>query len=155
MSGTGPVLLQRRNDGAQRRSVCQVPCEDLLNHGSFCRIDLHAARVARAVRVDAVAIGHTGPGQQRATTQLGQPPPPHPLGNEGALVFGHRPTDLQQQLVVGVGRHGTVEELDHTAKALQFFQQQDLVDILARQAIRRGDEDALHFRTGHRVAQRI
>jgi hypothetical protein len=62
---------------------------------------------------------------------------------------------LQEQLVLGVVRHGTVEKLDHTAETLQLLQQEHLVHIVAGKAIRRGHEDA--FDSGGRdcVAQCI
>ncbi len=155
MGGERPLLLQRGDDGAQRRPILQVAGEDLLDHRAFCRIHLHAGRIAGAVGIDAVAIGHAGPGQERPGAQFRQPSPPHPLGNEGALVFGDGSTDLQQQLVVGVVTHGTVKELHEAAEALQFFEQEHLVHILARQAVWGGDEDVLHLRRGNCIAQRI
>jgi hypothetical protein len=118
MGREGPVLLQRGDHRAQRRPILQIAHEDFLDHGSFCRVHLHSSRIARAVGVDAVPLGHTGPGQERSGAQFRQPSSPHPLGNEGPLVFRHGPTDLEQHLVVQVVTHGTVKKLHDAAEAL-------------------------------------
>src|SRR5262249_15001893 len=52
-------------------------------------------------------------------------------------------------------RDGTVEELHNTPEALQLLEQEHLVHILARQAIRGGDEDALHLGGRDRIPKRI
>lgn len=54
-----------------------------------------------------------------------------------------------------IAAQGPVEELHHTAEALELLQQEDLVDILAGETIRRRDEDALDMRGGDGVAQGV
>ena len=61
--------------------------------------------------------------------QLAQAAAAHSLGDQGALVLGHRAADLQQQLVVWILAHRPVEELDHCAVSLQLFDQQYLVHV--------------------------
>jgi hypothetical protein len=56
----------------------------------------------------------------------------HPVGNECPLIFGHRATDLEQQVIMRVVTHRTIEKL-HVAPVLcQFFEEYHLMDIVAR-----------------------
>jgi hypothetical protein len=48
-----------------------------------------------------------------------------------------------------------VEELDRTASALQFLQQEYLVDIVASQPVRRGNQDAVVVAEAHLIAQAV
>jgi hypothetical protein len=154
--GRGRPLAREGPDHApKRRPVFQIACEEFLDHGPLCRVDTHPTRITWSVWVDTVALRHAGPGQQRPRAQLVEPSAPHPLGNEGPLLFGHRSANLQQQLVMRVVTHRAVEELDDTAEALQFLQQEHLAHILAGQAIRRRHEDALDLSARDRVAQRV
>ncbi len=83
------------------------------------------------------------------------PATPHPLGNQGALVLGHRTADLEHQLVVGVIAHRTIEELDAAPGSLQFFQDHHLMDVVAGESIRRSQEDQIECRLGRLIAQVI
>ena len=51
--------------------------------------------------------------------------------------------------------HRLVEELDAAAGALQFLQQEHLVDIVAGQPVRRGDQDAVVVAKAHLIAQPV
>jgi hypothetical protein len=82
-------------------------------------------------------------------------PAAHALGNQGAFVFGHGPPDLEQELVMGVLAHGVLDELDDTAAAFQFLQQEDLMDIFTGEAVGRSDEHAVKARLGDLIAQAI
>jgi hypothetical protein len=146
MGGQRPLLLERGNDRAQSRPIFQVAGEDLLDHRVLRRVDLYAAGLAGAVRTHTVPVGRPGPGQQCPCAPFCEPSPPHALRNEGALVFGHCPADLKEQLVVRIVTHGAVKQL---------FEQQRLMHVLAGEAIWGGDEDALHLRRGNRIAERI
>ena len=77
------------------------------------------------------------------------------LGDERALVLGHRPADLQEQLVLGIVGERPVGELDPAAVALQLLQEQHLMDIVARQSIRIGDEDAIELGQRGEVAKPV
>jgi hypothetical protein len=72
----------------------------------------------------------------------------HPLGDQRALVLGHRPADLQQQLVVRVITHRPVQELHLAAVGGQLLDQQHLMDVVAGQPVRRGDHH--HVQLGQR-----
>src|SRR3954468_15003248 len=66
-----------------------------------------------------------------------------------------RSADLQQQLVVRVLAHRPVEELDHRAMSLQFLDEQHLMHIVARQAVWRGDQDAVQPGARGGIAQSV
>jgi hypothetical protein len=73
------------------------------------------------------------------------PATPHPLGDQRPLVLGHRPADLQQQLVVRVLAHRPVQELHPAALPGQLLDQQHLADIIAGQPVRRRHQDNLQI----------
>jgi len=58
-------------------------------------------------------------------------------------------------LVVGVLAHGAIEELDPTAVLLQFLDDQHLMHVRARQAIRGGQQHHVVGRQSGLIAQRI
>jgi len=58
-------------------------------------------------------------------------------------------------LVVGVLAHGPLQELYPTAAALQFFEEQHLVDVVAGEPIRSGDQEDLELGHRRRVAQGV
>ena len=142
-------------DGAQGRTLLEVPGEHLPNDGRLVLFYAQTRRVARPFGIGAVAERHPHPGQELPGAQLRQPPAAHPLGDEGPLVLGHRPPYLQQELVVGVLAHGPLQELYPTAASLQFFDEQHLVDVLAGQPVRGGDQDHLELGHRRRVAQGV
>ena len=126
-------------------AVLDVPGKHLRNYGGFGGVHADACGVAGTLRIHAIAIGRAGPGEQLASLQLAQPTATGPLGNERALVLGHRPTDLQKQLVVGVLAHRTVEELDVAAVFLEFFEQKHLMHIVASETVRVGHQDDIEL----------
>lgn len=87
--------------------------------------------------------------------QLAQSASAGAFGNEGPFVLGHGATDLQEQLVVRVLTHGTVEELDMAAVFLEFFEQEHLMDIVTGQTIRVGHPDGVELRGRGVVAQPV
>jgi hypothetical protein len=51
--------------------------------------------------------------------------------------------------------HRLVKELDAAAGALEFLQQEHLVDVVASQPVRGGDEDAVVVAESHLIAQAV
>ena len=102
------------------------------------------------VGIDAIAIGWFGPRQKRASLQLAQSTAARALDNQDTLIFGHRPADLEQQLVMRILAHGPVEELHGSAVPFQLLDQQHLMNIVAGKPIRRSDQDG---RGGGRIPQ--
>ncbi len=141
-----------------QRSRCgwiSIPSENLLDHLSLDQIHADAGRIPRPFRVQDVAIGRKGPGQQQTAPHLGLSPAAHPVRNQAALILGHRTTNLQQQLVVGIVTHGPIQELDLTAIPVQFFDQQHLVHVLPCQPIRCSHQHQLNTAQGNLIAQPI
>jgi hypothetical protein len=75
-----------------------------------------------------------------------------PLADDGSLVLGHGPLDLQEQLILWIVRDGPVEEDDLTASLAEFLEEQDLIGILASQPVRAQDGDDIDDALLHRVA---
>src|SRR5262249_45296870 len=57
------------------------------------------------------------------------------LAQDGTLVRGDGALDLEQELVVGVVGDGALDEGDRAAGLAQFFEEKDLVGVLAGQAV--------------------
>ena len=110
--------VSRAAQAVERHPALGVGREQLLHDGRGGRVDLDGGRVAGALRVQPVPVGGAGPGQQLPGAQPGQPPAAHPVGDEGALVLGHRAPDLEHQLLVRVVPRRPVDEHHRHAAAL-------------------------------------
>jgi len=62
---------------------------------------------------------------------------------------------LQEQLILGVAPNRAIQELDLAAPALEFFQQDHQLDVVARQAVGIGDQHVPDVAGAHRVAQSV
>jgi len=79
----------------------------------------------------------------------------HPVSNECPLIFGHRATDLEQQVIMRIVTHRTFEKL-HVAPVLgQFFEEYHLMDIVTRSPIRGGEQKPLDRAEGSAIASPI
>jgi hypothetical protein len=63
----------------------------------------------------------------------------HPVSSECPLIFGHSAMDLEQQMIMQVITHRTLEKLHVVPVLGQFFEEHHLMDIVARQPIRGGE----------------
>jgi hypothetical protein len=70
-------------------------------------------------------------------------PASHAESLQVALVFGDGPSDLQQQLIVRILAHRSLDKLDQAAVFFQFLDQEHLMDILAGQAVWGRDQDPI------------
>jgi hypothetical protein len=77
------------------------------------------------------------------------------LAQDGALILGDGALDLQQELVVGVVGDGPLDEDDRAAGAAQFFEDEHLVGVLARESVGGEDGDQLELPRARRVTQRV
>ena len=149
-AGCGDAVVRKTfGNGVQAHLLFQIgiPGEDLPDDSGFHFIHPYPARVTGTFHIQDVAIGWLGPGQELPGTQFHQPSTAHTLGDQSPLVFGHSTSDLQDQLVMGIIAHRTIQELNTTAMALQFFQDQSLMDVLAGQTVWRSDQ--YQFKLGH------
>src|SRR5918911_2064142 len=108
---------------------------------------------AGAIGIEAVAVRRPRPGQQKPSLQLAKTATAHPLGDQAALVFGHRTTDLQQELIVRILAHRPVEEFHLTACGRDLFPQEHLMHVVARQPIRGRNQDAIQLAERRPVPQ--
>jgi hypothetical protein len=104
-----------------------------MDHGSLVRVDLNLAVPAVLARRVVIAV-RDGRGGQLAPTRLVQPTPATALQDLGPFVFGDRPLDLQQQLVVRRVVDRPLAEVDLDSRLLQLLQQQHLIGIGGRTA---------------------
>ena len=139
----------------ERARLVGIPPEQLGDQRGLGGVGAHAGGIAGPVRVGPVSVRRPGPRQHLPALQLVEPAAPRALGDERALVLGHRPADLQEQLVLGIVGERTVGELDLAAVTLQLLQEQHLMDVVPRQPIRVGDEDAIELGQGGEVAEPV
>ena len=153
--GGHPQVGQPPGEPVDGRLRFQVPVEQLRDQHRLPGLHPHSGRLARPLGVQAVAKRRRGPRQQRARPQLGLPPAAHPLGDQRALILRDRPADLQQQLIMGILAHRPVQELHLAAAPGKLIDQQHLVDIVARQPVRRGDQDQVQIGQRRMVPQPV
>src|SRR5437764_7741905 len=106
---------------SQALSFRQIEGKHLRHTSRFSLLYPHSCWITRPLRIEPIAIGWTTPRQQRSSSELLLPTTTHPLSNQGSLVFGDSPADLQEQLIMRILAHRTVDKLDLTACSLQFF----------------------------------
>ena len=133
----------------------QVPVEQLRDQHRLAGLHPDRGRITGPLGVQPVPERRAGPRQQRARPQLGLPSAAHPLSDQRPLVLRDRSADLQQQLVVRVGAHRPVQELHLAAVTGQLVDQQHLVDIVAGQPVRRGDQDQVQLGQRRMVSQPV
>src|SRR5258708_25846487 len=107
------------------------------------------------IRIEAIAIGRPRPRQEQACAILMLSSTSNPLGNQAALVFGHRSSNLKKQLIIGILAHGSLQEMDLTAVSVQFLNEQHLMHILACQPIRGGDDHLVKAAIGGLITQAL
>jgi hypothetical protein len=153
--GRHPQIGQPPGQPVQRRPRLQIPVEQPRHQHRLAGLDPHPGHLTGPLGVQPVAKRPPGPRQQRARPQPRLAPAAHPLGDQRALILGHRPADLQQQLVVRILAHRPVQELHPAAMPTKLVDQQHLMDVVAGQPVRRGHQD--HVQVGQRgvVAQPV
>jgi hypothetical protein len=139
----------------QRRALLEVPGEDLLHDRRFARLEPHASGVSRSHGINAIPVRRSGPREQHARFEFRQATTSHAFADQTAFVLGDRASDLQQELIVRVVAHGALDEFHAATALLEFFDQQDLMHVLARQSIRRGDQHEVDFVQVDLIAQAI
>ena len=95
------------------------------------------------------------PGQQTASLILLQASTPHAFGTQTPFVLSHRPSNLYEQLIVGILAHGTIDKLDLAACLFQFLDQEHLMDIVASQAIWGCDDHPIKGGTSDLIPQSV
>jgi len=80
-------------------------------------------------------------------------PPTHALSNEGPLGLGDGRTDLQEPLIMRGITQGPLDTLNATAALGECIDQEHLMHIVTRQAIRGSDQHTLHGGHGHAIPE--
>jgi hypothetical protein len=111
-----------------------VPREDLAHHFGLRVIDHQVSRRRVAARDAAVAVGDRVP-ENLPLPRTIELSAPIALGDLGALVLRNRPLDLQHQDRIRIIRRRRVEKDHRNAQPLELLEDQDLVSILAGQAV--------------------
>jgi hypothetical protein len=151
------LIGQTFGNGIQTWLLFQVyvPGKDLADHCCFYRIDSHTCWITGTFCIQDVAVECFSPRQELSRTQLGQPATTHTICDQRTFILGHSTSDLQDQLVMWIIAHWTVQKLYSTAVAFQLFQQQHLVDVLACQTVWRSDHNYLELSHCRSIAQAI
>jgi hypothetical protein len=125
------------------------------HHRRFRFVDRDLGRISGAIWINLKPIHRLGPGQQNPSSIFRLTPSAHSVSNQGPFVFGHCPTDLQHQLVMGILTDWTIQKLDLTTIFHPFFQQHQLVNIIPGQTIRRSDHKAVNLPSRDLISQPI
>src|SRR5438445_8262615 len=83
-----------------------------------------------------IAIWRVGPRQQAPGSQLGQASSSHSVGDKRALVLSDSAADLNHELFVRVVAWRTIDKDDADPMPLEFFENDHLVHVVARKAVR-------------------
>ena len=99
------------------------------------RLKLDTRWIARPIRMHPLALGRGGPGTQGPRPPCHSTPPAPAFGHQRACIFGHGPAKVHQKGVMGVLAGGLIENMDLAARALELFQEPQLMHIVASQAL--------------------
>src|SRR5512136_2900525 len=88
------LFVQVFGDAEQANAILEVFSENLGDDRGFSRVKTHSGWITGPLRIDAIAVRRSGPGEQDTRPVLAEPSSSHTLGNQRALVFGHRTADL-------------------------------------------------------------
>ena len=139
-----PTPLARRDaaldqpllDCAGAQLLLDEPAVDLAHHRRLTFLNSHLLRAGLGPAEQAIAVVRRAAPVDPSLAGLEQAPPPGPLRDQGAFVFGKDALHLQQHLLLRAVAEGVVEEHHLTAGALELIDCQHLVGIVARQAVR-------------------
>jgi hypothetical protein len=129
----------------ERTTLVGAPAEQIGDNGGLGGIGAGASGVARAIGVGPVSVRCPGPRRHQPALQLVEASATHALSDQGAFIRGDGPADLQEQPVLGIVGERSIGELYPAAVTPEFIQEQDLMDLVTRQSIRFGDEDAVEL----------
>jgi len=79
------------------------------------------------------------------------PSSPHPLSDQTPFIFSDSPTNLQQELIVRVLTHGSIDTFYLASSSFEFLNQEHLMDRVASQAIGGGDDHPIKGGTANLI----
>ena len=135
-------LGQAQRDLPYAEVLVDVPAEDLAHDLGFGLGHFHVRRDPVTAWNMPVAVGDLPP-EHLALSRAKELPPTVAFRDLDALVFGDRALDLREQARLRVIGQGLVEKEHLNAEALELFENQDLIRVLAREAIRTQNQRGL------------
>src|SRR5512134_1729656 len=132
--------VQPLEDLADGHSLLDQPAVEHAHERGFGLVDFEPPAGPVAARDVAVAVGRTS-ADEPAGPRLLQLAAAEALAQQRPLVFGHGPLDLQEKLVAGIVGDGVVEERHRAAGTAELLEDQDLIGVLAREAVRAEHRD--------------
>ncbi len=149
------MIVELAHNGADAESRHRVPLIDVPHHTRF-RLN-HRVRGRSLITLAEVAIAIRGAAQHADLTRSGAVPLPaaRALEDLGPLVLGDHALKLHEELIFGGGALWRIEKARFDTLSRELFHQQDLVGILAAQAIGRVDEHGLNLPFGRQVAHAL
>jgi hypothetical protein len=129
-----PLPRQTPRDLPDGHPRVGVPREDLAHHFGLRVVDHQVSRRRVAAGDAAVAVGDRVP-ENLPLARTVELPAPIALCDLGPLVLRNRPLDLQHQDRIRIIRRRRVEKDHRNAQPLELLEDQDLVGVLAGQAV--------------------
>jgi hypothetical protein len=136
-------------------ALLQIIMKEFGDDRRFRLLDPNSGGIARTVRVDPIPVRRSRPRQEDAGLIFHETPPAHSFGDERALIFGDRSSDLKKELVVRILTHRTIQKGHLASLFLQFLDQERLVDLLPGEPVGGGEPDGADFPQRRPVAQSI
>jgi hypothetical protein len=125
-----------------------IPGENLADNFGLDRVNPYPTGIPGPLGVQDIPIRGSCPWQEPSGSKFCLTSTPHSIGNQVALIFCYRSTNLKQELIMGiVSLHRALQKLDFAAQLFQLLNQQNLVHVFTCQSIRSGNQD--QFKSGH------
>ena len=145
---------QAQRDLPHAEVLVDVPAEDLPHDLRLGSRHLDVGRDSVAPWNPPIAVGDLPP-KHFALSRTKELASTVAFRDLDALVFGDRALDLREQARLRIIRQGLVEKDHLDAEALELFENQDLIGVLAREAIRTQDQGGLERSGLGAVAQPV
>ena len=145
---------QPLEDLADGHPLVDQPAVEHPHHLGLGLVDLQVPRDAVPPGDVAVAVGGLA-GDPVAGPGLLELAAAEPLGEDGPLVLGDRPLDLEQELVVRVVGDRPLDELDVAGGLAELLQQEDLVGVAAGQPVGAVDAEDVELALAGGVAEAV
>src|SRR5690348_5780976 len=111
-------------------------CDD----GDLSWLQAHSCRITRTAGVHPIAIWCMRPRQQTPRLILLSPSSPHALSDQTPFILSNSPTDLQQELIVRILTHGSINKFHLASCSFEFLNKEHLMNIITSQPIRGSDD---------------
>ena len=100
-------------------------------------------------------VRRMSPRQQSPSLIFLEPPSAHPLGDQAPFILGHRPANLEEQLIVGILAHGPIHELNLASPLFELLHEQHLMDIVPSEPVWSGHNHSVKDCAAHLLPQPV